>query len=108
MANDLAGVNVPDPLPVRPHAPSVRRRKRIRVAQPIYLVCSASEYSWTGVHGANLAGNALTAVWSSASALAPLRHLYKTVRAMPVAESALRDEQARVTAIFSRSPAQTP
>ncbi|MBI3758015.1 MAG: FAD-binding protein [Deltaproteobacteria bacterium] len=109
MANDLAGVDITqEPLPVRPLAHRLLGGVETNPNGATNLpgLFAAGECAWTGVHGANaLAGNALTAsvVFGQRAGAAAAAYT-KTIRSTPVAESALRDEQARLAAIFSRSP----
>jgi succinate dehydrogenase / fumarate reductase flavoprotein subunit len=106
-ANDLAGVNiVEEPLPVRPLAHRLLGGVETNLdgATTLLGIFAAGECAWTGVHGANaLAGNALTAsVIFGQRAGAAAATYTKATRSTPIAASALRDEQTRLAAIFSR------
>ena len=107
VAHDLVGVTLDhEPLPVRPLAHrllgGIETTPDGATALPGLL--AAGECAWLGVHGANaLVGNTLTAsVVFGRRAGATAAVYAKATRPLPVSESVVKDQQARLDAIFSR------
>jgi succinate dehydrogenase/fumarate reductase flavoprotein subunit len=107
IANELVGVELEqERLPVRPIAHRLLGGIETTVdgATAMPGLFATGECTWQGVHGANgLAGNTLTAsvVLGQRAGAAAATHT-KAMKPMPVSESLVKDQHARVEAIFAR------
>lgn len=107
IARDLAGIEIDhDPLPVRPLAHRLLGGVETTLDGATVLpgLYAAGECAWLGVHGSNaLAGNTLTAsvvFGRRAGAMAAVYAQAAPPTTLP--ESIVKDQQARLDAIFSR------
>jgi succinate dehydrogenase / fumarate reductase flavoprotein subunit len=107
IAHDLAGVNIDrEPLPVRPLAHRLLGGVETMLdgATALPGLFAAGECAWFGIHGANaLAGNTITAsVVFGRRAGAAAAAYARAVRPTLLPEAVMKDQDARLNAIFSR------
>ena len=107
IANELVGIELAqEPLPVRPIAHRLLGgiETTLDGATSMPGLFATGECAWQGVHGANgLAGNTLTAsvVLGQRAGAVAATHT-KVMKPMPVSASLVKDQHARVEAIFAR------